>query len=150
MARSKLAFFLAGLLTTVGCDPKPGNSSTTSEKTSRVTLDDVRHDSAAALETTAAYSNQNKEKLMKDLKDQLAIMDANIEQLRLKGQKLTNDAKEDWAAKMSELDIRRETVHAKLTEIETSTAEAWSDVERGAISAWEELKKAFQNASKEF
>ncbi len=150
MARSILAFFIVGLFATVGCEQKPMNSSPDSKGTSTVTMDDVRRDSAAALETTVAYSQQNKDKLVKALKDQLAIMDASIEKLRLKGQELASDAKEGWASKMSELDVKRKSVHAKLAEIENSTAEAWSDVEKGAKSAWEELKKAFQDASNEF
>lgn len=150
MARTFLIFLVVVLLPTVGCDQKPTNSRPGPEKPSTVTMDDVRRDTAAALESTAAYSQQNKDKLMKDLKDQLAIMNANIETLRLKGQGLASDAKANWDQKMSELEVKRKSANAKLTEIENSTAEAWSDVEKGAQSAWKELKQAFQDASNEF
>jgi hypothetical protein len=31
-----------------------------------------------------------------------------------------------------------------------SSAEAWKDVQKGAASAWDELDKAFRDASKEY
>ncbi len=150
MTRSFLAFFVVGLLTTVGCDQTMTNVPPGLEKTSTVSMDDVQRDTAAALETTAAYSQQSKDKLVRALKGQLAIMDANIEKLRLKGQGLANDAKANWDQKMSELEVKRKSANTKLQEVEDSTAEAWNDVEKGVQSVWEELKKAFQNASNEF
>jgi hypothetical protein len=81
---------------------------------------------------------------------QLAIMDDNIEKLRLKGLDLASDAKTGWEQKMSELDVKRESASVKLTEIENSTAEAWSDVGAGAQSAWVELTQAFHEAAKQF
>lgn len=87
---------------------------------------------------------------MKDLNGQLAAMDKKIEELRTKGAELASDAKANWEVKMSELDIRRKAAHAKLVEIENSTAQAWDEVAKGAQSAWEDLKKAFQSAADEF
>lgn len=150
MSRSFLAFFVASLLTTAGCDQKATKLPPVVEKPSAVSKDDVQRDMTTALETSAAYSQQSKDKLVRDLKDQLAIMDANIEKLRLKGQGLASDAKANWDQKMSELEVKRKSANAKLKEIENSTAAAWSDVEKGTQAAWEELKKAFQDASNEF
>ncbi len=150
MGRLFFALLVSGLLTTIGCNPKPTNSRLGSDEPSAVTVDDVKRDAAAALETTTAYSQQSKDELVKAMKVQLSIMDANIEKLRLKGQGLASDAKANWDQKMSELEVKRKSANVKLTEIESSTAEAWSDVERGTQAAWEELKQAFQNASNEF
>lgn len=68
----------------------------------------------------------------------------------VKGEGLAEDAKARWNIRMAELDLKRKAAIEKLGEIESSTARAWSDVERGARSAWEDLKSAFQNASNEF
>ena len=150
MSRSLLTFFVSGLLTIVGCNQKPTNLPPSSKEPPALSVDDVQRDMTTALETTVAYSQQSKEKLMETMKDQLALMDSNIEALRLKGEGLASDAKANWERKMTELEVKRKSATDKLTEIENSTAEAWSDVEKGAQATWEDLKKAFQDASKEF
>lgn len=145
-----------GLLLITGCNPQPVDSSsskgssTSSEKSNPVTIGDVKRDVATSMKTTAAYSQQNKDKVMKDLKAQLATLDASIESLRKRGETLADDAKKSWDTRMVELDAKRKTANAKLVEMEDSTAQAWADVEKGAQSAWDELKIAVQNASKEF
>jgi hypothetical protein len=150
MTRRYLVIFTAGLFSIVGCNPKPTAAPSDSEKPARVTLDEVKRDAVTSLETAATYSQQNKEQLMKDLKDQMSVMDAKIEEFRIKGANLASDAKATWELKMSELDSRRKAAGTKLEEIENSTAQAWGDVEKGARTAWEELNKAIQSASEEF
>lgn len=145
-------FFLivTGALFFGGCDSNSSSPSTNSEQPKKVTMDDVKRDAAKSLETTAKFTEQNKENLMKDLKEQLAVMDSKITDLRSKGAQLANDARAKWELKMAELETRRQTASAKLVEVENSTAQAWDEVEKGAKAAWEELKKAFQNAANEF
>ncbi len=150
MKRLFPTLMVAGLLSILGCDQKSTSTQPNLENPSTVTMDDVRRDTSNALETTATYSKQNKDLLVKDLKEQLTIMDAKIDELRLKGKGLASDAKVKWDVKMSELEIKRKSASAKLTDIENSSAEAWGDVEKGAQSAWVELKKAYQDASNEF
>jgi hypothetical protein len=115
-----------------------------------VTLEDVKRDAAKSVDTTATYSQQNKDKLIMDMKEQMATMDANIEKLRLKGKDLASDAKRNWDLKMVDLETKRKQASEKFEEIGNSTSEAWGDVEKGARSAWDELSKAFRKASKEF
>lgn len=140
-----------GSFTFAGCDlgTKKSSENSTSPSTN-VTAKDVQRDAEKSIKTTAAYSQQNKELLMKNMQAQLATMDANIEKLRLKGLNLVSDSKTKWDASMTDLDEKRKAVKAKLVEVEQSTALAWSDVEKGTQSAWEELKTAFQKASKEY
>jgi len=51
---------------------------------------------------------------------------------------------------MAELETKREAASAKLAEVGHSSAEAWKDVRKGAQSAYDDLDKAFRDASKEF
>ena len=51
---------------------------------------------------------------------------------------------------MVELEIKRDAARAKLAEVSQSSAEAWKDVQKGAQSAWDELDKAFRDASEKF
>lgn len=150
MLRLMIAGVFASLCLSLGCAEKEKEIPVSAAKPSVVTREDVDRAAEQSRETTAAYSQQNKDKLVKELKDQLATMDENIAKLRVKGESLASDAKATWNIRMAELDLKRKAANEKLNEIESSTARAWGDVEKGARAAWEDLKTSFQNASNEF
>ncbi len=136
---------LAGMFAAVGCERKPADRAP-----GKVTPEDVRRDAGQAVDTAAEYSQQTKEEFQKKLESQLDELDAKIAKLREKGRDLKDQAKADWDRKMADLETKREAAHAKLAEVGHSSAEAWKDVRKGAQSAWDELDKAFRDASKEF
>lgn len=150
MKRKQIAFAALGLFTFVGCEQKLPSPTTATDKSTNITMDDVKRDAAQSMNTSTAYSQQAKDRLVRDLQAQMVKMDANIEQLRLKGKDLTSEAKANWEVKMAALDEKRKLANAKLEAVSESTSEAWSDIEKGAKSAWEDLSKAFQDASSEF
>ena len=145
MSRFVWMLMLAGLLTASGCEQKYADR--TPEK---VTSEDVRRDASQAAETAAEYSRQTKEEFQKNLDARLKKLDAEIAKLQEKGRNLKDQAKANWDRKMADLETKRATVRAKLVEIGDSSAEAWKDVREGAQSAWDELDKAFHDASREF
>ena len=100
--------------------------------------------------TASESSSQSKEEFQKKLDTQLNEMDAEIAKLREKGQDLKNEAKARWAPKMAELETKRDAARVKLTEVGHASAEAWKDARQGAQLAWNELDKAFRDASREF
>jgi hypothetical protein len=51
---------------------------------------------------------------------------------------------------MADLKAKQEVARDKLDELRTSTGEAWGHVEKGAQAAWDDVRKAFQEAAKEF
>ena len=55
-------------------------------------------------------------------------------------------SKADREQKMKELETKRDAARAKLAEVGRSSAEAWTDVRKGAQSAYDELDKAFRDA----
>jgi len=128
----------AGLLAAV--DRTPG----------KVTSEDVRRDAGQAVKTAAEFSQQTKEEFQKNLDVRLKELDAEIAKLRVKGGDLKDKAKANWDQKMAELEKKRDAARAKLAEVGQSSAEAWKDVRQGAQSAWDELDKAFRDASREF
>ncbi|MCY3004655.1 MAG: hypothetical protein NTV29_01610 [Planctomycetota bacterium] len=152
MNKKKIAFGTLGLFLILGCEQKPPQPLPKPITTmpSKVTIDDVKRDATASMNTTAAYSQQEKDKLLAEMKDKIAIIDANIVKLRLKGTDLASDAKANWDLKMAALDEKRKSANEKLSEMGGATSRAWPDVEAGARSAWEELSKAVQEASNEF
>jgi hypothetical protein len=142
---------LAALFVASGCErapvDQPPEKKTTPDK---VTSDDVRRDAGQAAKTAAQYSQQTKDEFQKKLDKRLKEMDADIVRLREKGRDLKGEAKSNWEKKVAALETKRDAVRAKLAEFGQSSAEAWKDVQKGAQSAWDELDKAFQDASREF
>lgn len=150
MDRNLLVIGTFGLLTFVGCDQNKDLSKPISKPVPPVTIEDVKRDAVKSLNTTTAYSEQQKEKLVMELKDQMAAMDKKIEDLREKGKDLAAESKANWDLKMAAVEEKRKLANERLEEVGKSSSSAWSDVEKGAKAAWDDLAKAFQEASKEF
>ncbi len=138
-------FLLAGLIAATGCEqpssvPTPG----------KVTSEDVRHDAGEAVDTAAEFSQQTKDEFQQKLDVRLKELDAELEVLREKGRDLKDEAKVKWDQNLAELETKRDTARAKLAEVGESSAEAWKDLQKGAQAAWNDMDKAFSEASREF
>ena len=145
MSRLFWMMMLAMLFVAQGCERNPAD-----QTPGKVTSEDVHRDAGQAVDTAGEYSQQTKEDFQKKLNTQLNELDAKIDKLREKGRDLKDEAKVKWEQKMTELETKRDAARAKLDEVGRSSAEAWKDVQKGAQSAWDELDKAFHEASREF
>ena len=145
MFRITWMLMLAGVLTASGCERKPAD-----QPPGKLRSEDVRRDAGQAAETAAEYSRQTKDEFQKKLETRLKELDAEIAKLREKGRDLKDQAKADWDRKMADLETKRDAARGKLAEVRDSSGEAWKDVQKGAQSAWDELDKAFHEASREF
>jgi hypothetical protein len=79
----------------------------------------------------------------------LPEMEEDIEKLREKGHALKDEAKTRWAEKMADLEAKQKAARDKLDEVRKSTGEAWGHMEKGAQAAWDDVRKAFQDAATE-
>jgi TolA-binding protein len=150
MCKLNLVTAALGMMLLVGCQQQASKMELEEKTPSSVTMDDVMRDAAASMNTIAEYSQQEKEKFLITMKEQLEIMDAKIEDLRLKGEGLVGEAKLRWEKRMASLDDKRKSAADKLEEIGESTSRAWDEVKQGVETAWEELTSAFQEAGREF
>jgi TolA-binding protein len=140
-----MMFVVMGLLLALGCEQKPGN-----QTPGKVTSEDVRRDAGQAVETAAEYSQQAKDEFQEKLDAQLTELDGKIAKLREKSAALKDEAKANWEKTTADLETKRDAVRAKLTEVGQSSGEAWKDVQKGAQAAWDDLDKAFRDASEKF
>jgi TolA-binding protein len=145
MLRRFCLVMLAGSIAIMGCEQKPSDRTP-----GKVTSEDVRRDVGQAVDTAAEFSQQTKEEFQKHLDARLKEMDAQIAELHEKGRDLKDQAKVNWDRKMADMETKRDAARAKLAAVGQSSAEAWIDVQQGAQSAWDELEKAVQDASREF
>ncbi|HUG68904.1 MAG TPA: hypothetical protein VMM76_14240 [Pirellulaceae bacterium] len=144
MTRMFCLLLLVGMLASSGCEQK-----SVDRLPDDVTSEDVRRDAGQAVNTASEFARQSNEEFQKDLEVRIEKMDVEIAKLREKGSGLKEEAKANWDRKMAELETKREAARVKLAEIGDSSAEAWTDVQQGAQSAWDELDKAFNNAARE-
>jgi len=116
----------------------------------KVTTEDVRHDAEKAVDTSARAAAQAKEDFEMRLKASLAEMEKEIDRLHEKGHALKDEAKARWAEKMADLEAKQQVARDQLDEVRKSTGEAWEHMEKGAQAAWDDVRKALQDAGKEF
>jgi len=116
----------------------------------KVTTEDVRRDAEKAVDTSARAAAQAKEDFEMRLKASLAEMEKEIDRLHEKGHALKDEAKARWAEKMADLEAKQQVARDKLDEVRKSTGEAWGHMEKGAQAAWDDVRKALQDAGKEF
>jgi len=116
----------------------------------KVTIEDVRRDTDKAVDTAKDAAVQAREDFEMRFKTSLAELETNIAKLHEKGLALKDEAGVRWNEKMVELQAKQKAAREKLAELGASTAEAWGHVEKGAQSAWDDLRKAFDEAAKEF
>ncbi|HLA83293.1 MAG TPA: hypothetical protein VJL29_00750 [Thermoguttaceae bacterium] len=135
---------LAGLFAVPACEKKPGD-----RPPGKTTSEDVRRVTDRAVETAAENVRQIKEEYQKKLDARLKELDAEITTLRAKGRELKEEAKANWEQKMDDLKAKHDAVRAKLAEIDSASEEDWEDVQQEAQSAWDELEKAFRDATRE-
>ncbi|MFN7811304.1 MAG: hypothetical protein ACK5SI_01410 [Planctomycetia bacterium] len=145
MHRSSCLFCAAFLVSCAGCAEPP-----VEHTVRKVTAEDVRSDTEKALDTATKAATQAKEEFERRLTSRLADMDAEIAKLHEKGLALKDEAKARWNDKMADLKAKHEAARKKLDELGRSTGEAWERLEKGAQSAWDDLQKAFAEASDEF
>jgi hypothetical protein len=144
MLRSSWLLSAAIVLSCAGCAEPP-----VEHTVRKVTAEDVRRDTEKAADTATKAATQAKEDFEMRLQSGLADMDAEIAKLHEKGLALKDDAKTRWNEKMADLKAKQEAARKTVDELGTSTGAAWGRLEKGAQSAWDDLQKAFQEASKE-
>jgi dihydroxyacetone kinase len=145
MRRSWWLLGAAILVTCTGCTEAP-----VEHTVRKVTTEDVRHDAEKAVDTSAHAVAQAKEDFETHLKASLTEMEKEIDRLHEKGHALKDEAKARWTEKMADLEAKQQVARDKLGEVRKSTGEAWEQLELGAQSAWDDVRKAFQEAAKEF
>jgi hypothetical protein len=146
MSRLGWTLVVATLLATSACEQKP--SENVPVVPDNVVRDETRGDAAKAVDAAADFSQQTKEVLQSKLDEGLKKLDTEIAKLREKGSELTDQAKVDWDKKMADLETKRAAFVAKLADVGQASQGAWSEVVKGARAAWDDLEKAYREASR--
>ncbi len=115
-----------------------------------VTSKDVRKEAKEALETTAAYTQQQMEEFQKQVQAELAKYDERIDELQAKAAMLKEEVKAKFDEQIKNLREKRQVVQSKLEQLQASSGKAWEDLKTGMDAAMEDLEKSYQDAVSHF
>ena len=111
-----------------------------------VTAEDIRQELREALETTKAYTYQQRQEYQKRLEPVLHDLDDRIEALKEQAKGASREAQKRSAEAIEELRREREVVRKHLARVQAAAPGAWEEVKSGMSAAWDDLRKAFQRA----
>ena len=141
-----LCLILLGVFATVaGCE-----QSSSAPKSGKVTSEGVRDSAVKAGATAVEFAQQTREEFLTKLEARIGELDAEVVKLREKGHELKDEAKEKWNQKLADFEAKQDAAQAKLMEVKESSGEAWKDLQQGARAAWDDMDRAFHEASQEF
>jgi septation ring formation regulator EzrA len=139
-----------GVVFLVAC----GDRNAAEKSGTKVTSADVKKEAKEAIETTKAYSLQQKEEYQKQMEAKLQDFDREIQSLQDKVKSGASALKEDSIAKfnqsMEELSKKKQAVAEKLNELKSESGKAWEDTKSGVDNAMDELGKAYDRARSHF
>jgi predicted nuclease with TOPRIM domain len=114
------------------------------------TLEEVKGKVGEAADVTREFAAQEMQDYADSLKNKLKELDAQREQLKQKGEELAGDARQRWEDRLSALEDKRKKLQEDLDRLAGASGDAWQEMRKGIDAAWDDLKKATDEAAKEF
>lgn len=115
-----------------------------------VTADKVIQKTEESLDAAGKWAVDKKDKYVALLSEELGEYDAEIAELKAKGEKLKGEGREKWEQKMEELKEERASLQTRLEKVKASSGEAWKELREGTTKAWQEFQQGLQNAGERF
>lgn len=156
-------FFLSmtALALLLGCSPNTTPDSATPAQSNDVesekglqddatTFEDVKKEVGEAAETTHEFTSQEMQAYVDSLNNKLEELDTQFDQLQQKGQELAGAAQQQWEDRLSALKEQRKKLQEDLNRLGDASGDAWHEMKKGIDAAWDDLKKATDEAAKEF
>ncbi|HET6496000.1 MAG TPA: hypothetical protein VFH61_11640 [Thermoleophilia bacterium] len=84
------------------------------------------------------------------LKTQLGGWSADIEMLKARAGKISADARAEYEEQLAGLREQRDSLAAKVSDLQAASDEAWDGLKQGVQVAWDRAKDSFQKAISRF
>ena len=81
---------------------------------------------------------------------QLKEWNAKIDELKARGEKVTEEKKKEYGQQLEILHSKQETAKKKLRDLREAGDEAWQSIKTGVDHAWSELKASIEEATAKF
>uniref|UniRef100_A0A7C4ARK4 Uncharacterized protein n=1 Tax=Desulfomonile tiedjei TaxID=2358 RepID=A0A7C4ARK4_9BACT len=116
----------------------------------KVTGGDVRKQAEETLDAAKKYALQQKAEYQQKVEQELSELGTKIAGLKEKAQTATGESLRALQEKMKDLKDRQAAAEKRLSELKSSTYQAWSEMRDGVDKAVSELKKAYDGAASLF
>ena len=115
-----------------------------------VTASDVKNQAAETVEKTQQFAQDQIESYKESLRENMNVVDSQIEMLQTHAKTLSGDAKQEIDQAIEDLKTQRDEFLDRIENAKADSQAAWADVKSGLDSAWEELKSSAKDASDRF
>lgn len=102
-----------------------------------------------AVDAVEDPADQQKRNLLDSVTESLKDFDTQLDSLKERGSKLTEEAKANWETKRTQLEAQRLNLQEKLDELRDSSGDSWMELKEGVKSAWLDLKESFDDVARE-
>jgi cytochrome c556 len=131
-----------------------GNQEETAKSKSEVTAQDVKKQTAAAMETAEKYTQEQKDAYMQKMDARLKKLDRDIAALGNKIQagsdKMTAEARAKLEASLQTLKAQKKGVIKQYEKLKASGGQSWDELKVGMDEAMKKLEEAFNKAKAAF
>jgi chromosome segregation ATPase len=84
------------------------------------------------------------------LQGNIAKWNGELDEIEVKAKQAKDDAKAEFNKQIEEIKAKRQALEAKMTELKSSSEEAWEDVKKGVDIARQVLGQAINSAKERF
>lgn len=109
--------------------------------------DDAKKELSEAADAVEDLAAEQKDNFVKEIDQQLKELDTSIARMKEQAKEAKDDARKEIEDQLAEIETRREALLDRLEELGRTSGNAWEDRKEGVINAWDELKKARDDAS---
>jgi DNA repair exonuclease SbcCD ATPase subunit len=138
------------LISAVVCISCDRDRKETQSKKAKVTSEDVKKEATEALDTTLAFTKQQKEYYVKRIETKITEYDEKLDELKKKAAMMTAEAQEELNEKIAKLQTQQKTVINQLEDMKSASGGAWHDLKDGLDSSIDEMDKSFKKALSRF
>ena len=133
-----------------GCNDTSSTTTTDPDTTEDpVSSDEVKREITEAIDATGKLAQQTQEEFAEEMEVKLRELDAEIAELEAKADDVKVESREKWNEEVADLKVKQEAMHDKLEKVKVASADEWEAMKDDFNSAWNNLKKAYDDAAKE-
>ncbi len=114
------------------------------------TSEQVSKEAGEAVDAATAYANESKDEFAREMRANLADVEADISDLKNRAGAAAEDARGRIDERIAELEKKRDAMKKRLDKLSNSSDRAWKRMKSGLERAWSEVKVAYKKASSEF
>ncbi len=144
--------FLSFCICCAACNPQP-----TTSTNSEISAEEVSQKNKESAELTGKYLDQEKDKFQNKVETQLKALDAQIDELTLKAQKLANDterksveSKAEIDKNLAELKAQREKTATELKDFQQNASASWKVAAEKINKSVDKLNEATDRVTQRF